>query len=198
MRRASRPGSAASLAATVLMILLVCVVPVASQAVDPDLINFSTMAEWKDLRFCVQCILQECSLEHILYVIGCETNACICRGSTLGDAAPKLSKMALSRCNNLNDATIATSILIAYCLAKGYTELVHPTVLQTTTTGVYTITVTKAAITVVQTRVVNVAAVRIPGNSGSIPPYLIPTLATVLATCAAPLFWPQSQSRVCM
>jgi len=183
MRRASRPGNVAAFAATVL-VLLTYISVAASQAVDPDKVNFSTMSEWKDLRECVKCELQDC-LYNIAWHQGCATNACICRGSTLGEGIQKLGDNVLKRCSNLDDTSTAVSVLTAYCSSKGYTEVVQPTILQPTT-GAYTVTVTAAAVTVIQTRVVNTAAGIALRSSDSVPPHLIATLAAVLAALASP------------
>ncbi|KAK3326972.1 hypothetical protein B0T19DRAFT_420492 [Cercophora scortea] len=196
MRRATRPGSGAAVAVTILL-LMGYIRLAASQAVDPDKINFATMSQWKDLRDCVRCQLQSC-YGNIADYEGCATNGCICRGSTLGDAIPKLRGDTLSYCSNLDDASTAVSVLTAYCASKGYTQVVQPTILQTTTTGAYTVTITQAAVTVTQTRTANAAAGAAPKvlrSGGPVPPYLVATLAAVIATFAAPFLWLQSRAR---
>lgn len=77
---------------------------------------------------------------------GCKDNACLCRGSTLGDEIPKLSSAALKMCSNYDDASTAVSILTAYCSDKGYTETVTPVV--GLTTGASTATTVTAVATV--------------------------------------------------
>ncbi|CAI4211406.1 unnamed protein product [Parascedosporium putredinis] len=46
----------------------------------------------------------------------------------MGGAIPFLSEQALARCSNYDDQSTAVSIYTAYCSAKGYTEVVSPSV----------------------------------------------------------------------
>jgi hypothetical protein len=149
------PCSGGRLATVILLLLASSVDLAASQAVKADNVDFSTMEIWRDLKSCVQCLLQTCS-NNVVVSEGCYTNACICRDSTLGGVVPKISSRVLSLCSNFDDASTAVSVMTAYCASQGYTAIVEPTIIQTT--GAYTVTVTAASVTVVQTRVVSAAA----------------------------------------
>lgn len=128
-----------------------------AQALDPDTIDFTTAAGYRDLKACAQNVL-EINYNNIAYQEGCVTNACLCQRSTLGDAVGKVSSGVLRSCSNLDDATIAVSVLTAYCAAKGSTEVVLPTVLQSTGASTVTVTRTVAAPTVTVTHRVSVAS----------------------------------------
>jgi len=155
-----------------------------AQAVDPDAIDFSVVSGWKDLRGCVQCWLQTC-WDNIAEREQCKTNACLCRGSTLGEAIPKLSQGVMSYCSNIDDASTAVSVLTAYCSAKGYTQVVAPTTLQPTGAFTVTVTETTAATVTVTQRV----------SAGS-PPLAPPRFAAasaalvwLMAMAGAPFVW---------
>jgi hypothetical protein len=110
-----------------------------AQAIDPDLVVWTTVAGWKDLKYC----LQEC-LNQAPYDVGCKTNACLCRPDTQGLALQSLSSRALSTCSDYQDQSTAVSMLTAYCDAKGYTSsIIAPTVLQTTGACTFTSIPTK-------------------------------------------------------
>jgi hypothetical protein len=116
---------------------------VIAQAIDPDIIDFTKISGWKDLRVC----LQGCFLAFhppVQETAGCTTNACLCRPSTLGLAIQAASDCALKGCQNLDDQVTARKIVIDYCAAKGYTSIVSPTVLQSST-GAFTVTVIHSA-----------------------------------------------------
>jgi hypothetical protein len=98
-----------------------------AQAIDPDLVIWTTIAGYKDLKTCLQTCLYETPFD-----VGCKTNACLCRPDTQGLALQSLSSRALSTCSAYQDQSTAVSILTAYCDAKGYTSIIAPTVLQTT------------------------------------------------------------------
>jgi hypothetical protein len=106
--------------------------PVNSQAINPDLIVFSTMSQWPNLRSCVQY-----SFAGDIYVggldaqIGCTTNACLCRADILALAEQTLSSDVRAACSDLQDISTATSILASYCSAKGYTSIIESTILPT-------------------------------------------------------------------
>ena len=101
----------------------------AGQAINPDLVEFSTIAIWQDLKSC----LQSCFGGYgIHYQFGCKTNACLCRPDTLGAAVPKINSMAFQTCSAIQDQQSATSILTAYCSEKGYTSIIEPTILAPT------------------------------------------------------------------
>ncbi|KAH8888438.1 hypothetical protein GQ53DRAFT_826143 [Thozetella sp. PMI_491] len=143
-----------------------------SQAVDPDTINFATISVWPSLRDCVKCQLQTC-YGNIAQNEGCLNNACLCRGSTQGDAIPKLYANVLTACSNLDDATTATSVLTAYCQNKGYETIVSRTILQT---GASTVTVTALATVTVTRSSSNYCSA---AESGP-----IPNLRVVMALCS--------------
>jgi len=118
-----------SLLSLIITILTFAISPVNSQAINPDLIDFTTIKLWPDLKICLQnCFTGYYDIQHN---IGCTTNACLCRADTLGDAAQKVQTKALSSCSNIADQTSASSILTAYCSAKGYTNVIPPTILAT-------------------------------------------------------------------
>jgi len=144
---------------------------VAAQAIEPDTIDFTTADDWVDLKKCAQCVLQTC-YTNVAYEAGCVTNACLCQRSTLGDAVQQVSSAVVSKCSNLDDATIAVSVLTAYCSGRGYTEVLLPTTLQSS--GASTVTVTAATVTV--TRLVSVS-----------PPPLGPSSVTAGAAAALAL-----------
>jgi hypothetical protein len=117
------PLGGSGLAVLVLVLLLGSSIDLAaSQAVDRDSIDFSTMEEWKHLKECVQCILQTCE-NNVAAMLACSTNACLCQGSTLDIVSPKVSVMAVDLCNNPEDASTALNILMAYWFYKGRSEI---------------------------------------------------------------------------
>lgn len=138
---ASNVYTASVFAVCSLLYGLVILHPVAGQAIDNDKIDFTKMSGWNDLRRCVKCIMWDCG--NLLRGVGCETNACLCRPSTLGEAVKKASDEVLSYCSNFDDQSTATSILTSYCSAKGYTGIQSPVLV--TSTGASTVTVTTAA-----------------------------------------------------
>ncbi|CAM1507812.1 Fc.00g046600.m01.CDS01 [Cosmosporella sp. VM-42] len=141
-----------TLSALSLIVVLVGSLPyISAQAIDSDKIDFSKEPIWDDLKTCVQCILSDC-YNNFAYEEGCETDACMCRASTLGSSIPVVKERVLSECSNYDDASTAVSVLTAHCSKKGYTEIVQPTVIETT--GAFTVTVAAATITVVETQVV--------------------------------------------
>jgi hypothetical protein len=104
---------------------------VLAQAVDGDKIDFTTLDGWIDLRSCLQgCFTGYGAIQN---QVGCQTNVCLCRASTLGEAVPEVANKAFSDCSNLDDKTSAISVLTAYCAGKGYTSIISPTLLSSET-----------------------------------------------------------------
>ncbi|KAE9369171.1 hypothetical protein N431DRAFT_560073 [Stipitochalara longipes BDJ] len=114
-----------------------------AQAVDPDIVNFKTIAIWDDLKACLTNNIFGGYYSGIWVTMGCQTNACFCRADTLGAAVNSVSVAAFSDCSDFQDQSTAVSVLTAYCAAKGYTSIITPTILQST--GACTITAGLAA-----------------------------------------------------
>lgn len=117
-------------------LLLLSVHHVEAQAINPDLVVWTTISQWQDLRICVQGALAGAGAVGFFFgnpsiqqVVGCTTNACLCRPDTLESAEQTLSSEASSSCSDVQDISTATSILLAYCSAKGYTSIIQPTIL---------------------------------------------------------------------
>lgn len=131
------------------LILFACLFhPSNSQAVPDDSIVFTTQAGWNDMRACAKCPLQFnagfCNIGYLIVnIVGCETNACLCRASTLGEAIDVYSDEALELCSNYDDQRTATSFLSQYCADKGYTSIDYGNSnVASKTTGAYTTTAT--------------------------------------------------------
>ena len=114
-----------------------------TQEVDPDIVDFSTVNDWDDLKACVQN-----RLNWIAGDIGCSekgydefTNGCLCRASNLGSAVQIIQEKTMEDCQNIDDKNEAKTILVNYCKSKGYTSIVTP-VVQASATGGYTVTAT--------------------------------------------------------
>jgi hypothetical protein len=139
---------------------------VLSQALQSDVVDFTKLSVWPNLRSCLQMCFNTCGFlggcpDNVALAVGCETNACLCRPSTLGDGVEIVSNLALSRCKNLDDQTSATSVLKSYCSVKGYTSIVAPTLLPPTSgafTTTATVTVAVATVTVSHTVVVSASS----------------------------------------
>ena len=84
---------------------------------------------------------------------GCTTNACLCRTDTLGNAEGILATKALSQCSDYQDQNTAISTLLSNCSAEGYTRLIAPTIVSST--SAWSITPT-ATVTAFITQYVNV------------------------------------------
>lgn len=129
----------------VLGALLSCAeIQICAQQIASDTIDFSTIEIWDDLRSCLKDVFNTCGFlggcrDNVALEVGCQTNACLCRASTLGEAVGDASNLAISYCSNYDDQSSATSILTSYCSVRGYTSIVAPT---TVTSGASTITVT--------------------------------------------------------
>lgn len=144
----------AAMALLVALLLLYSLPFVRGQATDPDTIDFTTMPSWKDLRYCLQCQFNSqsgCWYPMITGESGCGTNACICRADIMGKMIPEVSSAAQKACSDLDDASMAVSLYTAYCSTKGYTQIVKPTILQTTGAFTVTVTATTGAATVTAT-----------------------------------------------
>jgi hypothetical protein len=154
---------------------------VSAQAVNADTIDFTKIPIFPNLRTCLQSCFS--GSYYIGYYEGCSTNACLCRGSTLGDAVVKIQSIALERCSNLDDQSTAVSVLTAYCASKGYTQIVTPTILQT---GASTVTVTRtvAAVTVATATVTTV--IRVSAAAPKPPPPAIWGSVWTILVLAAP------------
>ncbi|CAH0046620.1 unnamed protein product [Clonostachys solani] len=97
-----------------------------AQAVNNDEVVWTTQSGWNDMKKCARCKFDYvfCNWPGSLQGdIGCNTNACMCRASTLGQTLKKVSDSVLSACSNYDDQRDATSFLIAYCSDKGYTSI---------------------------------------------------------------------------
>ncbi|VUC32653.1 unnamed protein product [Clonostachys rosea] len=97
-----------------------------AQAVDNDEVVWTTQSGWNDMKKCARCKFDSgfCNWPGTLQgEVGCSTNACMCRASTLGQTLKKVSDSVLSACSNYDDQRDATSFLIAYCSDKGYTSI---------------------------------------------------------------------------
>ena len=77
--------------------------------INPDKINFATIPIYKDLRDCVKT-----DLSYLGPQLGCQTNTCLCRADTLGQALGWLSTWNLRDCAAIQDITSGSSILTAY------------------------------------------------------------------------------------
>lgn len=89
--------------------------------------NNKPMAGSEDL--CAGCARRGIGYYPIQQVVECTTNACLCRPDTLGSAEQSLSSEASRLCSDFQDISTATSILLSYCSAKGYTSIIQPTIL---------------------------------------------------------------------
>ena len=114
-----------------------------AQEVDPNIVDFSTVAGWDDLKECVQ--------DRLIWIggdIGCSTNSngeytigCLCRPSNLGSAIGIIEEKTMEDCQNIDDKNEAKTILVNYCKSKGHTSIVTP-VISVSSTGGYTVTAT--------------------------------------------------------
>ncbi|CAG9988721.1 unnamed protein product [Clonostachys byssicola] len=123
-----------------------------AQALDKDEVVWTTQSGWKDMKTCAKCKFDYlfCNWPGSLQGdIGCSTNACMCRASTLGQTLKKVSESVLSACSNYDDQRDATSFLIAYCSDKGYTSIGSAVI--ASSTGAFTVTETVTVSVVTQT-----------------------------------------------
>lgn len=130
-----------------------------AQAVDKDQVVWTTQSGWKDMKTCAKCNFDYlfCNWPGNLQGdIGCSTNACMCRASTLGQTLKKVSDSVLSACSNYDDQRDATSFLIAYCSDKGYTSIGSAVI--ASSTGAFTVTETVTVSVVTQTVFVSVVS----------------------------------------
>jgi hypothetical protein len=118
------------------VLFLLSLNPVHAQAINPDLVVWTTINQWADLRGCVRICLggsgAGIGFPSIQGQVQCDTNACLCRPDILGSAEQSLSSVVSQQCSDIQDISTATSILTSYCSAKGYTSVIAPTILGTT------------------------------------------------------------------
>jgi hypothetical protein len=132
-----------------------------AQAVDKDEVVWTTQSGWNDMKTCAKCKFDYlfCNWPGNLQGdIGCSTNACMCRASTLGQTLKKVSDSVLSACSNYDDQRDATSFLIAYCSDKGYTSIGSAVI--ASSTGAFTVTETVTVSVVTQTVFVSAVSSR--------------------------------------
>lgn len=132
-----------------------------AQAVDKDEVVWTTQSGWNDLKTCAKCKFDYlfCNWPGNLQGdIGCSTNACMCRASTLGQTLKKVSDSVLSACSNYDNQRDATSFLIAYCSDKGYTSIGSAVI--ASSTGAFTVTETVTVSVVTQTVLVSAVSSR--------------------------------------
>ncbi|KAI1427071.1 hypothetical protein F5Y12DRAFT_195759 [Xylaria sp. FL1777] len=101
---------------------------VGAQLVSNDYVVYTTFSGWEDMRACARCPFQidfrVCGVgDDLNNALGCMTNACLCRPSTLEEAAEFLDDKVISLCSNSDDQTTATEFLLRYCSAHGYTSV---------------------------------------------------------------------------
>jgi len=119
---------------------LVCLLtpPAKPQAIDTDKIDYTIMPGYTNLRGCVIW----CFGWRTQDAVGCYTNACLCRPSTLYTALQSFRACATEGCQNLDDVNEGTTVIKDYCIRKGYTSGIGtPTVLPSTLSGTATVTV---------------------------------------------------------
>ncbi|KAI1171016.1 hypothetical protein F4777DRAFT_83080 [Nemania sp. FL0916] len=132
-------------------LLSICIRTVAAQAIQDDSIVYTTLGGWGDMRACARCPFQVnfgiCGVGDFLNdAVGCMTNACLCRPSTLEEAVEFIDERVISLCSNYDDQSTATDFLLRYCSTHGYTLVGTPA----TPTGAFftaTVTVTKTVVT---------------------------------------------------
>jgi hypothetical protein len=122
-------------------LLLILLHYVNAQPGTADKINFDTMPAWPDLCGCVQvCFDRGWYVSPVYRVVQCGLNACLCRPDILSQGIAYLSSEVLVQCLDTQDQSIAVSVLLSYCSAKGYTSA--PVAVSATTTDAYTATST--------------------------------------------------------
>ncbi|KAI3335436.1 hypothetical protein F4824DRAFT_156785 [Ustulina deusta] len=127
-----RPNPALELVSLSITQLLISARNVAAQAIPDDSIVYTTLSGWGDMRACARCPFQVnfglCSVGDALNdELGCMTNACLCRPSTLEEAVEFIDERVISLCSNYDDQATATSFLLRYCSAHGYTSVATAT-----------------------------------------------------------------------
>ncbi|KAI0112525.1 hypothetical protein GGR51DRAFT_557108 [Nemania sp. FL0031] len=116
---------------------------VAAQVIEDDSIVYTTVSGWEDMRACARCPFRVtyniCGAgDFVNDAIGCVTNACLCRASTLEQAIEFVDEKVLSLCSNYDDQSTASEFLLRYCSTHGYTSVgtaATPTVSSETTTS---------------------------------------------------------------
>ncbi|KAI0509192.1 hypothetical protein F5B22DRAFT_649241 [Xylaria bambusicola] len=135
------------------LILALCTA--SAQIISDDSIVYTTLAGWRDMRACAQCPFRgnahDCHGELVDVVVGCQTNACLCRPSTLEQAVDSIDEQVLSLCSNYEDQRTATDFLLRYCSDHGYTSVATASV---SPTGACLTAAAAAAATVTVTEIV--------------------------------------------
>jgi hypothetical protein len=99
-----------------------------------QVIVFEDGPGWSNLKSCVQnCFITEGGTENVEAILGCNTNACICRPDTLQSAGSIVSSLANELCTNTPDVETATSFLTAFCSSAGFTSTLAAVDVPTTT-----------------------------------------------------------------
>ncbi|KAJ8132764.1 hypothetical protein O1611_g863 [Lasiodiplodia mahajangana] len=123
----------------------------AAQVIEDASIVYTTVGGWDDMRACARCPFQVryniCGAGDFLNdAIGCMTNACLRRASTLEEAVEFIDERVISLCSNYDDQSTASEFLVRYCSTHGYTSVGTAA----TPTGAFlttTVTVTKTIAT---------------------------------------------------
>ncbi len=128
-------------AVSLLVASLVLVQRLNAQAIDPNLIDFTTVPQWPDLPQC---------LVDIFYYTsnpirqGCRNNICLCEPERLGKGIDLAEDQAISSCSYLNDREKAKTVFKQYCSSHGKTVIATPITLSSSGASTVTVTVTKA------------------------------------------------------
>jgi FtsH-binding integral membrane protein len=164
--------------------ILICAsLSVDAQQIESDTIDFTTIQIWDDLRSCLKDVFNTCGFlggcrDNVALEVGCQTNACLCRASTLGEAVEDAMDLSMSYCSNYDDQSSATSILTSYCSVRGYTSIVAPTIV---TTGASTVTITTAESTETVTATATVTT--------AVPTETVIVSSSALLSAGGFLFW---------
>ncbi|KAJ3578501.1 hypothetical protein NPX13_g2065 [Xylaria arbuscula] len=141
-----------------LQVLLLSLGTASAQAISDDSIVYTTLSGWNDMRACARCPFQVnfsiCGAGDVLNdVLGCQTNACLCRPSTLGEAVEVIDEKVISLCSNYDDQSTATDFLLRYCSEHGYTSVETAAASPTgaSLTAITTVTATVTEIVATQT-----------------------------------------------
>ncbi|KAI1360337.1 hypothetical protein F5Y08DRAFT_343771 [Xylaria arbuscula] len=156
--RTHRSLKRASPKTLLLQVLLLSLGTASAQAISDDSIVYTTLSGWNDMRACARCPFQVnfsiCGAGDVLNdVLGCQTNACLCRPSTLGEAVEVIDEKVISLCSNYDDQSTATDFLLRYCSEHGYTSVETAAASPTgaSLTAITTVTATVTEIVATQT-----------------------------------------------
>ena len=111
-----------------------CLLPLATtQAIDEDKVDFTLIPGYTNLRGCVRGCFGECNVGCTGPDgdLGCLTNQCLCRPSSLYAGIQYVVGCTRKGCQNLDDVQLANDSLAAYCRLKGYTRIETPKLLPT-------------------------------------------------------------------